>query len=225
MLITIAIAAILFAMLSPVLAGVRGRTMRSRATATLAENVRAFTVYTNDYKGVWPYLTEPRASWTILRGEGIEVPTRYFDVLTHWHIVLAEPYFGLKWSHARFGDTGRGHIVTTAWYAPTFFAHPDYFRRESRVGPGQWTPTAVSDVQFPSSKGVFLNFDMWVRSGSGPDRIAILAFADGSATIMDQEATIPGYPVAMPQFPQATDFLDFAPPGMMTVDGVRGRDR
>lgn len=110
--------------------------------------------------------------------------------------------------------------VTSIWYSSSFAADPAFWRDTTRTGPNQWRATKLSEVQFPSQKAVLFANEAWRQSRR---KIAPLGFMDASAEGVPEASLKGGYPSGTGDWPGSG--LAGPVPGMVTIDGVHGRDR
>lgn len=220
-LLCVAVVAILIAIVVPLLAHSRERGKDVRSLALLGQHARAFTSYAADYKDTWPYLSNPSGP-TELRTDEFAFTCKYFDVSTFWHLALSRHLYGVTWNDMIFKRDGwTNGVWTPYWYSPAFMAHPSFWTPESRVGPSQWTATTTSAVRYPSAKALFTGPPLGERSGNGWQ----MAFVDTSASTLASRQLVPGIASGVGAWENGSDWLDYAYPGMVTLNGVHGRDR
>lgn len=220
-LLCVAVVAILIAIVVPLLAHSRERGKEVRSLAMLGQHARAFTSYAADHRDTWPYLSDPDKPTELATGD-FTFACKYFDVSTFWHLALSEHLYGVAWNDAIFKRDGWANGVWTPyWYSPSFMAHPGFWDPATRAGPTQWAPTTAGSVRYPSLKTLF----------TGPvieleQRIAWqMGFVDASAAQVSADDILPGMPTGVGAWENGSDWLDYAYPGMVTLHGVRGRDR
>lgn len=231
-LLVIVLIGILISLLTPALSNIRDAARSARALSDVRSHAIIVGAYGADYKDLFPCITDPRFTHTLVKGPGDEILLRYFDARHAWWFGLADGYYGGRLWDASFfaprrSGRQRGHPY---WYSVTCMAVPEFWNLATRRTLGQFAPMRQSDVTFPSKKGVyingkepfvgrdfFINFDRW----SLPLETA---FCDGSASaiksndfrmpILDGEG-----PVDWPYTASNNGF-----PVVHTVDGIRGRD-
>lgn len=114
--------------------------------------------------------------------------------------------------------------LTFYWYPECFISRPEYWEYATRrSGNGQWRPTRLSEVVFPSQKGL-----VWEQSGlrreehGQPAMLARFALSDGAATERRHDELAPPY-VPGPGVGAGLGGSGISPV-MHTIGGVRGRD-
>lgn len=223
LLLVIAIVGILIALLLPSLVSVRADAERTRLRAKLVGHVAAFTAYTAEYHEHWPYLTDPKATYSILRSPpDIAIVVDYFQVYSLWHVPLSHRLYGKSWNDPVFRERrGDSSVVTTIWYSSAFLVDPKFFGYGTRTGIDQFRATRVAEVSFPSKKALF------TCGGEFNDlkkkkRLLPMAFVDGSADILLDGQWRLGDPNGTIPFSLSSSPFQ---PGLHTWGGVRGRDR
>jgi hypothetical protein len=219
------IVALLMVLLLPTVAGVRDRALAITSLSNLRQHVAVFSSYTNENDEQFPYVTDPEATYTILRSGDVVQEARYFEALWFWHLALAEHYYGADYRHKTFYPPKTPPAYFTHYlYSPTFLAAPEYWRAETRVGPSQWRAVRAFEVQYPSGKGLFR--DTYVlREGDGGlgvgDGVRV-GFVDGSARSVARSELV------HPYVRGEGDWWGCVYQGghyiLHTVNGVRGRD-
>ncbi|MFO0860518.1 MAG: prepilin-type N-terminal cleavage/methylation domain-containing protein [Phycisphaerales bacterium] len=224
LLLVILIIAVLISLLAPSLKQVKDRAERVAAFSRFAGLGKGFIAYTADFKDTWPYLTDPNATWTILRAPHIDMGVEYWDIYCWWHVPLSELVYKLPWTDVSFRQNRRELPGPTPfWYSSAFLADPRFFVPSSRVGRNQWRATRVDEVLFPSRKALLVNGGAW-DDGKKSSSPLPMVFADASAAEVPSNATLGWNPNGTGSWDPGGGF--FAPiAGMTTLEGVRGRDR
>jgi len=227
-LLVVALLATLVATLLPSLAHTRTSVRCARSLATARSHATVFATYCNDFRGTWPYVTDPQVHYTILRASDITVPVVYFQAANRWNVGLAESYYAGAAVHEVFTFPGRRPTSFTVYnYSQAMLADPAYWNEATRTGPAQWRPTSDHEVTFPSSKAIIV--DWYSGHARRRDRTKELGspigmvFCDTSARQVPTSDVLPGYR----QFTGWTwqgVYNSVLPQGMHTIDGVRGRD-
>lgn len=218
-LISISMIGVLLALLIPALAHHRTAAKHARALSLLSSHATVFNQYTSDYRGFMPYFTRPDGVVNV-QVDSIPLSVEYFDAHVYWHVFLAESLYATHWTDPRFTESGRARIATTFWYSAAFLADPAFWARETRVGPEQWRAVNASEISFPDRKAMHLASSYWFsKKASG----AMLGFVDGSAQRVSDSELVAGYPQGTGAWPGST--ITYAPPGVCTIHGSRGRDR
>jgi len=226
-LVLIAIVALLVALFLPSIGSFRKRAARVATTASLRSHAVTFAGYSADWRDHMPAITDPLATRSIVRVDGDVFSLSYFAPMWSWHLALARPVYHSPFTSPMFQERGAmASAVTSFWYSPAFLADPAFWRRESRLATrDQFRATKISEVAFADRKAVLLASKLW---GEGPelriwDRMAPLCFTDGSAFEVPGPNVRRGYPQGLGQW--AGGSFGYDSPGMMTIDGVLGRDR
>ena len=214
---------LLIALLAPHLRGVRTRAERTIALSRLAEHGRAFAAYTGDFRDTWPYLTDPKATYTVFRAPGIDIGVQYWMVYTWWHVPMSELVYKTSWRDDVFRNSRRdppGH--TPFWYSCAFLADPGFFTK-GRTGRDQWRATRVDEVLFPSRKALVINSSGWESENFASQDLPMV-FADGSAEQVPRSLTTSWHYDGTGTWNPGGLFV-LPIPGMTTAEGVRGRDK
>ncbi|GAB4387180.1 MAG: hypothetical protein Kow0022_18560 [Phycisphaerales bacterium] len=230
LILVMALTVILTALLLPSL-----RTTRTRAQSVVSQsNIRSHATvmlaYAGDWREYYPYITDRSREITVLSAAGQEWELRYFDPVNYWPIGLLDAYYdGQAGSPAFHPPSSRrvGHPISSYWYSSTMITAPSYWNRFTRLeGTSQWTPIAVSDVRFPSYKGLLIEgyerFNEAVTGGSHN-----VAMCDNSVWSPKQDELTPGYPGGnggRDTFPGGSGGLTIGAPVLHTPEGVYGTD-
>lgn len=230
LLLVIALVGILLAMLFPSLKGVRGQSREVKSLSQLQQHTHIMALYANQYTDFMPYFTNPETEWTIVRNPSrdYEIKTLYFGAHTRWNVALAtEFYDGDHLSPVFQSPDDPSRIFPSAgyWYSCTFLANPRFwnprFREPSRQ---QWKAVHLSDVTFPSYKGMLIDGFPWRVDFASTAHIASrLGFADGSGRVVPPGGMTGGYASGEAPQPGAMHG-SWWPPIHHTIDGAHGRD-
>lgn len=227
------IVGIVLALTVPKLGAARARTQEIKSIANLRTHAQTLTVYAGDNEEVPPYITDPAASWTVIRGGGVSVVVDYFGLFCTWNVALADAYFGgevlndalvVPWMQAR-----SSWPYTHYFYSENFISRPDYWNYATRrVDRSQWRSTRLSEPSFPSMKGIVLENDHTDASVSGTELRGQItrrfALVDGAARgYLDSETTRP-YLRGAGSFPAPSLSVGGGRPVRHTIGGVLGRD-
>jgi prepilin-type N-terminal cleavage/methylation domain-containing protein len=237
-LLAVALVGVLVATLAPSLAGARRAGHRAAALALLRTHAGVFSAYTAEWKDVYPYFTDPAATWTIVRCGDVADSLQYFAASDAWPIALAgHGYYDGECFHRSFNPPGalkHGWPWTPIMYSSTCIAHPRFWNPATRTGPDQWVPVRTDQVLYPAKKGLFLNLAMFERIPRGipgsqytgppprPDRGAEVGFCDGSAAWWRYERLNVPYRTGEGYWEGSVHYA--GRPVLHTIDGVRGRD-
>ncbi len=225
LLVLLTIIALLMSLLLPTLAGVRSRAVALASLSNLRQHAAMFASYSLDNAEQYPYVTDPDATYTILRSGDIVKEALYFDAPWYWNIALAEGYYDADYRHASFRPPRTDPTPFTYYvYSATFLAAPEYWNEETRTGPNQWRSIRASEVLHPAQKGLFR--DMYViretDNGFAVGEGVRVGFVDGSAR------SVPARDLTRPYPKGEGDWWGCRYQGgvhiMHTIDGVRGRD-
>lgn len=222
-LLVIGLVGVLLSLLLPVLSTFRMQAKDVTNVSRLREHARVFSAYAAENRDSWPCFTDPHADFTWLRSDDAAYKAQYFDAVWTWPIALARSHYQLSWRDPVFRDANAPNGFTPFWMTGTLLAHPDFWGRESRTGPDQWGHTLTSTVLFPSSKALFVHI-RFANPAKQHEYSVRFALCDGSASLIPPSTLLPGYPSGAGPWP-GVSWLNWAPPGMCTIDGLRGRDR
>lgn len=218
--------------------------------SNLRGNTGGILQYTSDYKGSWPYLTDPaKPESSIIRNAdtGLELPTVYFGASEFWHVGLASRYFGgspgskvfySPRALVRVGGSLAGGGPTSYPMSCAFLARPEYWDWSRKDPPHQLRPTFVHEVAFPAAKTTLHASEVYwdyaresivvdasgVEISTTPTRDRWAAsMVDGSVRSGRGSALVPGFRGADGSWRGALHFVpEF--PMMHTVRGVQGID-
>lgn len=231
-LLSISLITILIALCVPSLTKFRDVAGHSRSIQTSGAFAKGFAAYTLDFRDSMPYFTDPKATYSVVYHDGVGMQIEYFGTYYTWHIALGERSFGsLPTSTVYYAPQEQpryGFGPTSFWYSASFLADPAFWKMETRIGPEQWRSTRHAEVVFPSSKAVILDGFHWFkdkfRDPENKRKVTIMGFIDASAELLDPVEVIRGYPHGTGPW-HGNAMLTYPAPGMVTIDGVRGRDR
>lgn len=229
--IGIALIAVLVAMLIPSLARVRGEALELKSLSNLRTHATNVHAYAGDYSDSNPYLTDPLATGTILRGGGASVLVPFFFLYPTWNIALADEYYAGNPLHDSLQVPWKPSFAppwppyTLYWYPDCLISRPEYWNPQTRRSDrSQWRATSLAEIAFPSLKGIILE-QGWT-SHSSPPRLygggIRFALADGAAIERPQRDL--SSPYATGSDPGVAPAADYGIPVMHTINGVRGRD-
>ncbi|MCC6426441.1 MAG: type II secretion system protein [Phycisphaerales bacterium] len=221
-LLVIALIGILVTLMLPMATRTKELASMAALTARLGSHAKVISSYAQDYRDYMPAFTDPKATYTVLYVEDEPVRLVYFDTYWSWHLVLAGLVYDSTHRDGMFYDQAASGLapVTDILYSSSFGASPAFWRDTTRTGPDQWRAMRLGEVQFPSQKAVYLASGTWRESRYS---LAPLAFCDGSAEALTMDEVAWGYPNGTGNWPGSG--LTASIPGMVTIDGVLGRDR
>ncbi len=230
LLIVIAIIAIVVSLTIPSLAGVKAQALELKSLANLRTHALTHSVYAGDNQDSFLYVSDPEATSTILRGGGLHVAIRYFDLSLAWNVALADEYYG--------GDVAPDSMripwkpstapYTAYNYGECFIARPEYWNYPTRLaGTSQWRSTSLTEVTYPSAKGLVFERE-WaplLLPASKSERDARFALVDGSSREAVYQELRPAYIHGNGNpGPSGNGGYGWGLPVMHTIDGVFGRD-
>lgn len=224
-LAVIAILGVLLSLSMPSLARVRNQARGAATASNLRSHGAVFVTYTTDYKDLFPVLTDPRASYSIIRCEsaGVALRSLYFDAFNRWNVALADQYYAGAYRSRSFQsgwDPPGPWGLSGLHLACSFSADPAYFDLTTRLlPPAQLRPVRATEVLFPSHKSVLTAYAPWVRfrrvfGGMVDGRAAEFLDRDLLGDVRSGDGAYPQYTIHWPAFTPMTH----------TVHGVRGRD-
>jgi prepilin-type N-terminal cleavage/methylation domain-containing protein len=225
-ILVIAIVGILVSMSVPLLGSFKRDAAAIKALSELGSNSKLLLNYTTEHRDFMPAFTDPKATFTVIYVDDNPVKLVYFDTYDRWHYVLADRSFNMQRSSPAFSEYYHaGSGWSSYWYSLAFQADPAFWKYETRIGPEQWRATRLSEVVFPSQKAVLFGSRFWNGFGKvkGDKSEALLAFCDASAAVIPERNLVVGYLNGTGTWPGSTLVTWY--PGMVTIDGVRGRDR
>ena len=236
MLVAIAIVSVLVGLLLPAVSHMRSLAERTQVHSALRSHGVAFATYAADYRDLYPYFTKP-GEFTQLNGlnGGALEHVLFFDAHRTWHMALAPSYYNVDFTDDIFfpGDTYSDGIADRPQYTPihyacSFIARPGYWNEATRSIDGQFAPTSVAEVAFPSHKSLLvLTWPYSTVLGSGrPLPPLPVCASDGSVLDTTGKDRIAGYRKG-----DGAEFIEYgavhfndSPPMLHTIDGVTGRD-
>jgi prepilin-type N-terminal cleavage/methylation domain-containing protein len=225
-LVVLVIIALLVASILPSLGGLRNRARDVRAMSNLRQDVTVFESYANDWKSCYPFITDPKAMYTVIRCGDLVMSARFFDAAVAWPAAVGQDYYGTCTPLTTSADTPWG--PRPIYYSHSFIADPQFWNMSTREGPKQWRPVRTDEVLFASRKGLFVDFTpSYLAEGAisltnKGSRIRI-GWCDGGADDRSVGELAP--PVPSGPGPWAAPPTPIGMVVMDTVDGVRGRDR
>jgi len=223
-LLSILIVFVLMALVIPSTKSVGALGRQSVSLGNLRSHVQVFDMYQGQYKDYFPYYTDPRASYSVIRaGADVVQVIDYFEMATHWNIALADEFYEGNPRHRSFFPPGETNGVWTSYYyASVCLADPLYWNPLTRTGPDQWRATRGAEVLFPSSKGL-LHINGSNFTNTRVKDVDEVGFIDGSAMALQQRQLSPPYFNGEGFWPGTRFGHGFRV--LHTIDGVRGRDR
>jgi len=232
LLVSVGVIATLVALIMPTLAETRLAARRAGSLSNLRSHSTVFASYHNDWDGMFPYITDPTATETIIRPPGREpVRLEYFDAHRFWSVVLADMYYEGQYLHDTFeSPASRWRAATSHYFYPcAMICRPEYWNTASRVdGRSQWRPTRIHECDHPAYKALLVEdvrLELAALDRLPPPTTPVrMAFVDGSAGSVELSEVKEGYHLGDGRHDQGGHLHDY-PPALHTIDGIRGRDR
>lgn len=228
-LLVVVLLTILSAMVFPSVSSFRGRARAVKSLAQLKQHAGVFAAYATDQRGFFPYVTDPRATWSVLRNPDRDaaVVVAYFGAHSAWNVALAHEYYAGDHLSPVFQspDEETGFWPRTSyWYSCAMLADPRFWNRRFREGAHQWRATGSHEVVFPAQKALLLDSFAWrIDFALGQQIPCRVALTDGSATSIAPGRLGDSHPSG--EAPGLGPIHGTAwPPTHHTTDGVRGRD-
>ncbi len=232
-LVVIGIIGVIIALTFPVLSSIRRSTIEHKSLANMHTHMSVLQLYATDHRGILPFLTHPEADFTILRGGGEAVQSRFFGVNEYWFIGLTDLYYGSSLDLDLFAYPGQGGGIYL--YSSTLFTTHEYWNPATRdtTTVQQWHPRRITQTRYPSSKVAYTEsrnregatpFPIWSNSDKviKGDRFGFV-FLDGSTRRPNTENIALPYQGGDGGGPQSR-LGEIGVAGVHTVNGVLGRD-
>ncbi len=227
-LMVIAIVTLLIGGTLPKLRLVRNKAEQIASLSNLRQHVQVFETYATDYSGIYPWFTNPNATWSIVRSGTLKAEAQYFDAELTWNIALASGYYDGNYSSPVFASPtsirARGRSPWADYrYSPTFITDWRFWNAETRMtGRSQWRAVRTTEVSSPSKKGLLVSdYSIFPRYDDPID--PEIGFVDGSARAIAPSALTPPYHYGGINEPKFR-VLGIWRSVMHTPDGVHGRD-
>lgn len=226
LLVSIAVVAVLVAILVPSLAAARTKSRMTKSLANLRQIGIGFEAYLRRYSGVFPvgregdlYKTDEASSQTF----------GHFEFSTAWPVLTFEEMEFPEWAETIRGPwvkrQSRSRLETGYEYSCSFLARPELWDPAIEPSMSMLLPVRENDVLFPSSKVLMWDRDIGRLKPDAPSDRDLASiptptlFVDSHADTLnprDANPTAPnrlytGYPWTLPAYHN-------------TVNGARGRD-
>jgi prepilin-type N-terminal cleavage/methylation domain-containing protein len=222
-ILVVVLVALLLSLILPSLQNTKKLAGGARSSSNLRSHASVLAVYAADYDDLFPYLTDPKATRSVVRCEsaGIAVSILYFEASRYWRIGLADSYYQGAWNSSAFFTPYRvGEGRAEYLLSCTTIADPRYYSSEEAQAPPQnLRPVRGTEVHFPSAKGLLVEHSFALPSVSPR-----VAFGDGSASVLQQDRFLAGLRSGDGLFWNFTLHYPNREPICHTVNGVRGRD-
>ena len=233
-MVALGVVGILVSLTLPVFTSVRERAKELKSLANMRTHTQVLATYTGEFRDVFPYMTDPEADLSVIRGGGQTVWVGFFELTSFWYLGLTDRYYGgvqNDFTLFTYPDYHRGHLYQ---YSSTLFSRPEYWvpgRR--RVGAvEQLRAVKSADVRFPSAKVAFTEF----RDRDDANYLPLGAsgrifegegfgfgFLDGSARRPPTASLTLPYPTGDGGGPHS-NYGTIGIVGVHTINGVLGRD-
>ncbi len=239
-ILVIALVGVLALQLLPALAEIRNRARTTASLSNLRQHAAVLAAYSTDFNGQLPFITDPVASWSVIRCEsaGVAIEVPFFAATRYWNVGLADGYYSGAWNAASFFSpwSERLGAQTTYELSCALVADPKYFEMESRADlPRQLRPVRIDEAIHPAKKSALVSahsvnldlpsrdYEYWAIGRRGGDA----SFLDGHAASVraedaEGEVFVNGDgPASLPAYGgHVAVFL----PMSHTLNGIRGRD-
>jgi prepilin-type N-terminal cleavage/methylation domain-containing protein len=224
MLLVIVVIALLVALSLPALSSVRDSARRVSTVSTLSQHAKVFSMYANDYDDMFPYFTDPKATYSVLWMNDTPISIPYFAAYAYWSVALAPGYYNGDYYSSSFNRPGDPPAPSYKFgYSATLISRPEFWNPLTRRGPEQWMPTRTYEVVFPSSKGVLIDFTTWFPViGDKAVELTPTTFVDASATALKRSSVSAPYSGGEGNW--TGSWFHVGLPVFHTIDGIRGRD-
>lgn len=227
LLLVISLIGVLVSLMLPSVGRLRQQAFESKSSANLRQHVATFHAYSTDWADRYPFFTDPRATWTVIRCSS-HPPYRlpYFGAHARWNCVLAGDYYQANCQSPTFyRPGGRWSGGPTSYhYGCSFIAHPRYWDPAFQRTLDLRVATSPADVIFPSKKGLLFGLDPLEGEHADPSIIrSHVGLVDGSATALPRNSLRRGVGDGDGLLIGWMHQIDF-PWGLHTRSGVRGRD-
>lgn len=229
-ILTIGIISLLVSITIPALSRTKLQATNAASLSNMRTHGQTLNLYSFDHQDTLPYLTDPNADLTVLRGGGFSIAIEFFWVTEYWFIGLTDNYYSGTRDRDLFSYPAEsiGHIYQ---YSSTLYTKPEYWKPASRTDHTQWKPVKITQATYPSAKAAFTEFAELPNQSPLPTWSQIptqggkygFGFLDGSARRLSSLRLLPPYPTGDGGGPQ-TRYGEIGVVGVHTQDGIHGRD-
>lgn len=231
-ILVVALVALLVGFTLPSLAKVRYSARLATTRSNLRQHGTILAAYNSDYKDLYPYLTDPRATKSVIRCQsaGFAVTVLYFQGADWWWLGLADGYYNGSWRSPAFrSPLAPPEFVVGSYTMPcSFIADPAYYTPETREPPPkQLRAVRSSEVELPSHKSLLVdNSVLFNFEALGLDADEVQAcMADGHSSGFDRARTgLLQHHTGDGPYPDFGAHFPSLIPMTHTHAGVRGRD-
>ncbi|MCW5774922.1 MAG: type II secretion system protein [Phycisphaeraceae bacterium] len=224
LLVVIAILTVALAISLPALAAARERGREAVSLAMMQQTFISLSSYSNDNRGVAPFLATPEQPWVPIRVNGHTPKDAEYFAQRHYFVNLLYPDYAPDWRV--FANDAHSlppeFIFSRIWLAQGAFALPDYWVGEFPPDNLRlYRPTPLDRITYPSAKGLLLDTSAGryahTQRHAAPLHVMLVGLADGSSSARRFEPEMLTNTVSRP--------YGSAPwPILATVRGFEGRD-
>lgn len=225
LLVVLAVLAVLTAVTVPVVSRAMRSSRDGASLLQLKTHATVLSQYAMDHRGLAPFIADPDATYSVVRGGGITMEFEFFDSSEAWVVALVDEYYGIGlqggWEVFAYPGPNAGLYQ----YSPSYIASPRFWNERTRAR-GQLGPNRVAGVRYPSAKACFLELEMrrgfplWGAGGLIGREEWAFGFTDGSARRPPPSDLIRPYPRGEGDGGR----FSVGVVGMHTLDGILGRD-
>lgn len=224
LLVVIAIIAVLLSLLLPSLAGARNRATDVRGLSDMRQMFTMIAGYTNEYGGMLPFVAVPHEPGELIHrldpsGEPIGGGESYFRANAFFYADALkaagfDPLAVSGRSDEQIEDfyrkVHRSHVPTSLFFTHAASAAPAFWSgQDPPFRPGDFDAQPISDVLHPAAKAALIR----TQFGADDELVGVAMF-DGSASTRPYQG--------FETFTRRFGVIPWV--GMMTEDGLRGRD-
>jgi prepilin-type N-terminal cleavage/methylation domain-containing protein len=232
LILVIALVAVLVALVSPSLSRVHLGAREAGTLSNLRQHAGVFASYGSEFADMFPYVTDPRATYSVVRcpSAGVSTTSRYFGAGTYWWLALSDGYYNGNWRSPAFGSPLNPRSRTAPSYvmACSLIASPEYYNPATRTAPPeQLRPVRNGEVLFPHAKGILVDgslFSPQALNGGRETNPFYAAFADGHARRHNASDLLPQMQTGDGPYPDHGADFPWITAATHTLNGVRGRD-
>lgn len=230
LILVIVLTVLLTALLLPTLQRAKSEAQLTVSQSNIRSHAMVMLSYAGDWADRYPYMTDSAREITTIRAAGRVWELRYFDPVNYWTTGLVDAYYEGMAGHPSFHPPNSrriGYTITSYWYSSTMIAAPSYWDQTTRLeGATQWNPVSVSDVLFPSAKGLLIEGYETLNDAVQGGRHNV-TMCDASVRGLQRSELTDPYPFGnggADVFPGGAGGLTIGVPVLHTVGGVRGLD-
>jgi type II secretory pathway pseudopilin PulG len=222
-LVVISVVSLILALALPSLRAAKAAGRTARIIATLQQLHHATTLYTHDYKDLFPYLGYPGEPWRGLTLTGTPDTPSYFSQSRYYANLLVTAYYADRAGIDTPGDFGAASRASPSFFTPYCmtqgaFAAPPYWVGDAPPDSlTHYRPVATSECLFPASKALLMHWTSGNFINTDDPEMISVALVDGSASRRRITPELAANTVNRP--------YGSAPvPTLATIHGIAGRD-